>query len=293
MAVKKTAGRGRKNTKAPAKKQNIPPKKPLGFFFWIVFIAVIVALFAVNRETISRNLQSTRLLDRLLKRESTPPAVTAPESIPETVTIKPADKPAAGTVKAPAAETPKPQPEAAKPPAPKAPPETPKTPAETPKPAGSPAASAPPPAAAPAKTPETKRDRALYFMKVDADGTIVRTKVNRPIAVSDSPMADVLDALLQGPTADEKKKGLTSLIPPGTRLLSALVRGSTAYISFSEDFQFNTYGVEGYAAQLRQIVWTITEFQNVKDVQFLIEGRRIDYLGEGIGIGIPLSRDNL
>jgi spore germination protein GerM len=98
---------------------------------------------------------------------------------------------------------------------------------------------------------------------------------------------------LQGPTAEEQRKGLISLIPQGTRVLSATVRGSTAYISFSEEFQFNTSGAEGYVAQLRQIVWTATEFPTVKDVQILIDSRRIDYLGEGIWIGGPLSRDTL
>lgn len=86
---------------------------------------------------------------------------------------------------------------------------------------------------------------------------------------------------------------MVSLIPSGTRILSATVRGNTAYINFSEDFQYNTYGVEGYAAQLKQIVWTATEFPNVENVQILIEGRRVDYLGEGIWIGSPLNRDEL
>jgi spore germination protein GerM len=106
-------------------------------------------------------------------------------------------------------------------------------------------------------------------------------------------MLDALKALLQGPTADEQRRGMVSLIPQGSRILSATVRGSTAYISFSEEFQYNTYGVEGYAAQLKQVVWTATEFSNVQDVQILIEGRRIDYLGEGIWIGSPLSREGL
>ena len=104
-------------------------------------------------------------------------------------------------------------------------------------------------------------------------------------------MTDVIQALIAGPNGDEKQKGLISLIPPSTRILSATVRGSTAYINFSEDFQYNTYGVEGYAGQLRQIVFTATEFSNVKDVQILIEGRRLDYLGEGIWIGSPLTRE--
>jgi spore germination protein GerM len=70
------------------------------------------------------------------------------------------------------------------------------------------------------------------------------------------------------------------------------VRGNTAYLSFSDDFMLNTFGVEGYVAQLRQIVWTVTEFQNVNDVQILIEGRRLDYLAEGIWIGSPISRSS-
>ena len=117
--------------------------------------------------------------------------------------------------------------------------------------------------------------------------------MNRSIPVSDSPMTDVIQALINGPTAEEKNRGLISLIPPAARILSATVRGDTAYISFSEDFQYNTYGVEGYAGQLRQIIFTVTEFPNVKSVQILIEGNRVDYLGEGVWIGSPLSRDSL
>jgi spore germination protein GerM len=126
---------------------------------------------------------------------------------------------------------------------------------------------------------------------VDKEGVILRSRAGRKIAVSDSPMLDSLNALLAGPSAEEQRRGLVSLIPRNTRILSATVRGSTAYISFSEDFQYNTYGVEGYAAQLNQIVWTATEFPNIKDVQILIEGRRVDYLGEGIWIGSPVSRE--
>jgi spore germination protein GerM len=106
-------------------------------------------------------------------------------------------------------------------------------------------------------------------------------------------MTDAVEALIAGPSGDEKHRGFISLIPPETRILSATVRGGTAYISFSEDFQYNSFGVEGYAGQLREVVYTVTEFPNVRDVQILIEGRRVDYLGEGIWIGSPLNREML
>jgi spore germination protein GerM len=140
--------------------------------------------------------------------------------------------------------------------------------------------------------PVQTRDRAIYFTNVGSDGQILHSRVTRKIPVSDSPMQDALNVVLAGPTAEELSRGILNLIPQNTRILSATVRGSTAYISFSEDFLFNTFGVEGYVAQLRQIVWTVTEFQNVKDVQILVEGRRMDYLGEGIWIGSPISRQS-
>jgi spore germination protein GerM len=105
-------------------------------------------------------------------------------------------------------------------------------------------------------------------------------------------MVDTLNVLLAGPSTEELARGIINLIPQNTHILSATVRGSTAYVSFSEDFLFNTFGVEGYVAQLRQIVWTVTEFPNVRDIQILIEGRRLDYLGEGIWIGSPISRQS-
>lgn len=136
------------------------------------------------------------------------------------------------------------------------------------------------------------RERTVYFTQIDKDGQILQSKVTRRIPVSETPMTDVLNIILAGPSTDEINRGILNLIPKNTRLLNATVRGSTAYISFSEDFLFNTFGVEGYVAQLRQVVWTVTEFPNVADVQILVEGRRIDFLGEGIFIGSPISRQS-
>jgi len=119
---------------------------------------------------------------------------------------------------------------------------------------------------------------------------LVLIRVNRSLKVSDSPLLDSINALLIGPTADEKRNSLVSFIPDNTRIMSALVRGSTAYLDFNAEFRYNTMGREGFAAQLQQIVWTATEFSNVNDVQILIEGKRVDFLSEGVIIGSPIGR---
>lgn len=142
----------------------------------------------------------------------------------------------------------------------------------------------------PADTEKKTVERSVYLMKLDSAGTIVWTKVKRVLPASDSPLQDTLSSLIKGPSTEEEKQGLISLIPVNSKIQSATVRGNTAYISFNEDFLFNTYGTEGYAGQRRQIVLTATEFTNVKDVQILIDGKRIDYLGEAVWIGSPVSR---
>jgi spore germination protein GerM len=139
-------------------------------------------------------------------------------------------------------------------------------------------------------TPET-RDRSIYFMQeTGSSSELLPIKVNRKLAVSDSPLLDSLNALLAGPTTVEKNRGLINCIPSGSKIIRVQVIENTAYINFNEQFQYNTGGREDYTAQIKQIVWTATEFSNVYDVQILIEGNRVDFLGEGIMIGSPLKR---
>jgi spore germination protein GerM len=270
----------RRNSRS--KPANNARKKPAGkslvWLFWFAFFAAILLLFIINRKTIRKTLDETGFIDRVTGRDTelSPEPSPAPES-PEALILSPenetpppalpAEEPdnsgAASPVTEPppAAESVKPQPE----------------PAEV-----KPAADAPAPKSV---------ERFIYFIKFDEEtGNSLRMRVSRTLPLTDSPLRDTLNALLRGPTVAEKNQKLLSLIPPGTRILSAQIRGSTAYINFSEDFQFNAYSTEGYAAQLQQLVWTITEFPNIADVQFLIEGRVVDYLGESIQIGGPLSR---
>ncbi len=134
----------------------------------------------------------------------------------------------------------------------------------------------------------------LCFVNIDGDGSVVRQLVKRKVSKSDSPLTTSINLLLKGPdTTLSAERNLMSLIPAGTKLLSAKVSGGVAYLNFNEAFEINTYGVEGYIHQLEQIVYTATAFSTVSSVQFLIEGEKRDYLGsEGVLIASPLSRSS-
>jgi germination protein M len=271
--------------------RNAPKKPPqgssaLGCLIWLLVLLFIFVLFFLNRGTISKVLENTKFLEVIktskTDKESRPETPSIPSPAPanrpsELVVVEGSreeETPAKGTqdiVTVPG------KPEA---PAPKAqetkPRETNSQPAER----------------NAAEKPKTRLS-LLYFVKVDEDGGINMQKSKRSIQIGDSPLESVLASLLSGPTNDELKKDFVSFIPVGTKLVSATVRGSTAVLNFNEKFMFNSVGIEGYAGQLKQVVYTATEFSNIQDVQFLIEGQKRDYLGgEGVYIGRPLSRNS-
>lgn len=132
----------------------------------------------------------------------------------------------------------------------------------------------------------------LCFVEIDGDGSVTRKIIKRSVPKNNSPLTVAINELLKGPSvSSSSEKNCMSLIPSGTKLLSAKVTDGVAYLNFNDNFDINPYGVEGYVNQLMQIVYTATSFSTVNSVQFLIEGEKREYLGsEGQWIGSPLSR---
>lgn len=293
----------------------------VGCLFWLLLICVVLLLFLLNWGKIQETLKKTNFTEIVKTSrgadDSKQPSIPPPEPAPKVdkdspsapaanqAPSAPGPAPAAGTkdkdiVVGPDASPALPSATPASPTAPT--PTAPASPtAQRPTPQGGPSAqktgpsagsqSATPKAGKSPEAPAPTRSAFLYFVHIDDDGTIVRQEVKRQIPSSDSPLTDSLNALIGGPSAEEMRRHLVSLIPTGTKLLSAQVRGGTVYLNFNEAFMYNHYGIEGYAGQLKQVVYTATAFSTVQDVQILIDGERHDYLGgEGVYIGKPLSR---
>jgi hypothetical protein len=294
----KASSKRKASAERPRKRGKAKPRYT-GVVLWLVFFILICGLFMLNRDRIRGTLEKTQVWERLTGRAGTEqsPAVkvipefpAAPENRDLALSAQ-SPQPQDALIASVPAGTPDPSPADSRRSA-ETGGESQTGNAETQNALVKPP-SAPELPPQPARA-EEMRDRALYYIQIDrGDGTILSIKVLRKIPVSDSPMLDVLEALLDGPSEEERGKGLISLIPENVKILNARVADKIAYISFNEDFQYNQYGAEGYLAQLRQIVLTATEFSTVEDVQFLIEGRRVDYLGESIWIGSPLSRELL
>ena len=284
----------------------MPPEKklkkaPFGCLFWIAFILLIFVLFFANKDKITRSVRSLQESGFFSKADSTPaqPSIT-PQARAEggsLVQIVPASEGDSGTASAQAGSSsslengtaavaasledlrelvPPPQAESL-------------DESEAGHSAEGFYTESPPASAESAHVP--MRQQRLFFVSIDNEGRVLRQEVLKDIPRSDSPLADALNALFAGPSDAEARLGLISLIPQGTRLLSASVRDGVATVNVTEEFRFNGFGVEGAIGQLAQVVFTATTFPTVNSVQILIEGQRLEYLGaEGVWIGTPLAR---
>lgn len=247
-------------------------KSSIGCLFWIALVLLVLVVFLFNRKTIENVLDKTGLLKHLVREpdeDSVPeilrrqPDETAPPSEAEPdVTEDGSD-----AVEQPPVEN--------------------VVVAEEDEPEGPPQEVVPP--------PEMKLRRAtLYFVLVDGEGQISMKPVVRSVRYVDSPLTDTLKSLLNGLLPSEIGNGLLSLVPEGTEIKAVYVKNGIAFVDFNESFRFNSFGGEGYASQLRQIVYTATEFQTVAGVQILINGEKLSYLGpESPYIGEPLKRESL
>ncbi len=252
-------------------------KSSIGCLFWVALVLLVLVIFLFNRKTIETVLEKTGLMNYIAREkpvEDTDGQPEAPEiTRPEVTRVEEDNRDE--TRDTDSAEEPE-NPE-------------PKIVVTEQEPDESPEDTAPEP-----RPEERVRRATLYFVHVNENGGITLYPVVRPVSFIDSPLTETLNSLLKGLTSSEINEGLLSLVPKDTRVESVVVRGDTAYINFNEPFRFNTFGREGYLYQLRQVVYTATEFGTVRNVQILIDGERVSYLGpESPYIGEPISRESL
>jgi len=131
------------------------------------------------------------------------------------------------------------------------------------------------------------RQATLYYVNIDSTGENAKpAPVYRKVQYLDSPITRTVKALLDGPTESERKKGLVSFIPDGTKLISAHIEKSHLTLNFSASFEENYSGKDAIMLEISQVILTCFEFKEVKAVTILIEGKKKRYI---TGEGIPLK----
>lgn len=132
---------------------------------------------------------------------------------------------------------------------------------------------------------------SVYFIRAEgAEGTLepaTRTVTARGTAA----LAEAaLRELLAGPTGAERATGLTTAVPPGTRLRGVTVREGVVRADFDRMVEAGG-GSASMLGRFWQIVYTATQFQSAPRVRILIEGaERTAMGGEGVLIDRPVAR---
>lgn len=106
----------------------------------------------------------------------------------------------------------------------------------------------------------------------------------------DADLADLLELVVAGPTAVERRIGLTSAVPSGT---VATVKTSRGIAKVDLNAAFSDIRSSDQLLALGQIVYTLTGQPGIGGVSFSLEGKPVKVpLADGTTSAEPLSRDD-
>lgn len=130
-------------------------------------------------------------------------------------------------------------------------------------------------------------DVKVYLLR-DEQIVIVHREVAGPAV-----LRSALTELLAGPTAAESADGFHSEVPTGTELLGVNLVDGLATVDLSSDAERGG-GTMSMTARIAQIVFTATQFANVDEVLFRLDGAPVEFFGgEGLVLDEPVDRSSV
>ena len=124
----------------------------------------------------------------------------------------------------------------------------------------------------------------IFVAQQQSDHEIRLAEQSVHVAKSSSLLKQSLEALIAF-----HNDNYLNLVPYNTRVRKVWIKNDVAYIDFSEEFNYNSYGITGYQIQIYQVVYTATQFPQVRAVYFYMNGKPMDYLGgDGVIIHNPV-----
>ena len=127
----------------------------------------------------------------------------------------------------------------------------------------------------------------IYFLKFYGQGQKSHSRlisVNRTL--TDNTVQSVLDQLINGPTENEKKKGVLSAIPNNILYdRNYTIKNKVLHISFSGKIEYGA-GPDLMNDRLDQIIYTLLELEDIDGIKLYIDGKKVSSIG-GDGISLP------
>ena len=149
------------------------------------------------------------------------------------------------------------------------------------------------PPATPTSTAETPRRLApshsliritLFFPDTDYAYLVPET---RRVPTDQATPQGVLEFLAQGP----REKDREAILPNPLQVQDVTVSGGTATVSLPAPFERDVGAANTALLAIQSIVYTLTERDDVQQVQFLIGGRRLTSFAGALDLSEPQMRD--
>lgn len=123
-------------------------------------------------------------------------------------------------------------------------------------------------------SPPTRRDTAQAYFVTAASRLLPMTIQLSPGADITRQVTTVLERLVAGPSAADREHGLSTEIPPGSRLTVASIRDGTVQL----EWRTLSDGLEPRRASLAagQVVLSVTSVRGIERVQILRDGAPAD-----------------
>jgi hypothetical protein len=143
--------------------------------------------------------------------------------------------------------------------------------------------------AAPEHTGNQSSNLSLEVWFSRDDGLVAVRRAHPP---TQQVATAAINSLLQGPTVAEHSAGLTSAVPPNTRLLGIGIRNGLATVDLTSEYQSGG-GALSMQTRLGQVVYTLTQFPTVQSVRFRLDGSPVNvFSSEGIVLDHPVGRSD-
>ena len=113
--------------------------------------------------------------------------------------------------------------------------------------------------------------------------------VKREIKFSDDKQKyiETVNLLLENPTEED----LTKIFPKGAKINSVTLEKDTAIVDFDSSITKNFVGGStGEEFLINSVVDTLTDFDEVKQVRFLIDGKEVETLAGHMDLSEPIKR---
>lgn len=138
-------------------------------------------------------------------------------------------------------------------------------------------------------SPEFTETRVLaYFTRGEKVGVAARFVRVEPTTTALARAA--VQALVAGPSDEERQFGLGTAVPQGTRVNGVTIRDKVATVDLSREFASGG-GSLSMLLRVAQVVCTLTQFDDIERVTFALDGEKAQAIGgEGVIVDPPVSR---